>query len=104
MSDDEPHRIEDNASLGEQVVMPAETVVPKKSTVIIRIEFDDDLKEFALWDYLYDFETHIFAMEATTDHKNRIQYYKITADRKAIRKFKIWLIQKDIRFKFKLDK
>ncbi len=104
MSDDEPHRIEDNEPSGEQTKTMVSVKRLKQSTVVVRIGFDDNLKEFELWDYLYDVETEKFQLETTSDYKNRIQYYEITADIKAIRNFKIWMIKNDIKFKFKLDK
>ena len=104
MSDDEPHRIEDNEPSGEQAKTMVSIKRLKQSTVVVRIGFDDNLKEFELWDYLYDVETEKFQLETTSDYKNRIQYYEITADIKAMRNFKIWMIKNDIKFKFKLDK
>ena len=104
MSDDEPHRIEDNEPAGQQTETSVRVRRVKQSKVIVRIGFDDNLKEFQMWDYLYDVETEKFELEATSDYKNRIQYYEVTADNKAIRKFKLWLIKNDIKFKFKLDK
>ena len=104
MSDDEPHRIEDNEPAGQQTETSVRVRRVKQSKVIVRIGFDDNLKEFQMWDYLYDVETEKFELEATSDYKNRIQYYEVTADNKAIRKFKLWMIKNDIKFKFKLDK
>jgi len=104
MSDDEPHRIEDNEPAGQQAETSVRVRRIKQSKVIVRIGFDDNLKEFQMWDYLYDVETEKFELEATSDYKNRIQYYEVTADNKAIRKFKLWMIKNDIKFKFKLDK
>ena len=104
MSDDEPHRIEDNEPAGQQAETSVRVRRTKQSKVIVRIGFDDNLKEFQMWDYLYDVETEKFELEATSDYKNRIQYYEVTADNKAIRKFKLWMIKNDIKFKFKLDK
>ena len=104
MSDDEPHRIEDNEPAGQQTETSVRVRRIKQSKVIVRIGFDDNLKEFQMWDYLYDVETEKFELEATSDYKNRIQYYEVTADNKAIRKFKLWMIKNDIKFKFKLDK
>jgi len=104
MSDDEPHRIEDNAPLGSQSKTISREKLQKALTAVVRIGFDENMKEFQLWDYLYDIQTEKFEMETTSDYKNRIQYYVITADSKAMRKFKSWMIKNDIKFKFKLDK
>tara|TARA_R110002051_G_scaffold322657_2_gene413715 strand:- start:629 stop:952 length:324 start_codon:yes stop_codon:yes gene_type:complete len=107
MSDEEPHKIEDNEPQGHQtttVVTVKQSPKIKTATVIVRVGFDDNLKEFHLWDYLFDIETEKFALDTTSDYKNRIQYYEITADRFAIRKFKRWMIKKGITFKVKLDK
>ena len=103
MNDDEPHRIEDNAPPGEQAFSQVKIVRKKKSrkTIIVSVGFDENLKEFELWDHLYDFETEKFEMDAIPDYKNRIQYYKLTADSSSIRNLSKWLKKKE--FKFKLD-
>lgn len=57
--DDEPHRIEDNAPLGQQVVGETTTKKRRRSTikraVKIIVPFEDDnMKEFHLWDWMFD--------------------------------------------------
>ena len=102
MKDDEPHRVEDNESLGQQ----SDFVVTKRkrkrriSKLMVAIGFDENQKEFELWDYLYDVNTEHFEMEAIPDYENRIQYYEITADSFAIAEFRLWLIKKEIEYKF----
>ena len=104
MSDDEPHKVEDNAPLGEQAETNEVIKRFRLKSVIVQVGFDEHQKELELWDYLYDVKTEKFEMTATTDYKNRIQYYEISADHTAIRKFKSWLIEKEIKFKHKFDK
>ena len=106
MSSKKPHRIEDNEPAGHAVV--GETIVKrslkkkKVETIIVSIGFDDNLKEFELWEYLYDFDTEHFQMEAIPDYEKRIQYYQIKAAPRAMSRFKLWLIEKEI--KYKVDK
>lgn len=100
---DEPHAIEDNEPPGEQTQTHSKKIrLSKKQIIIVAIGFDENLKEFELWDYLYDIETSYFGIEAVPDYKNRIQYYEITADRTSILKFRLWL--KENEFKYKFDK
>ena len=104
MSDDEPHRKEDNAPLGEQTKATMVFRRFKLKTVIVEISFDDHTKELSLWDYLYDTKAGKFEMDASSDYDNRIQYYEITSDYISIRSFKLWLLKNDIKFKHKFDK
>lgn len=99
---DEPHRIEDNEIAGEQTESVVTVYNDKDLTVIIKVGFDDNLKEFQLWDYLYDVETERYSMETSCDYKNRIQYYEVSAEYAAIKKLIIWLTEND--FIFKLDR
>ena len=102
MKHDEPHRIEDNEPAGQQAIDSQCTNNKKKHKVIVAVGFDDNLKEFELWDYLYDVETEIFELEAIPDYKNRIQYYKISADKSALHGLRLWLMRN--KFKYKIDK
>jgi len=58
--DDEPHRIEDNSSPGEQAISETTTTKKKfrrriKRAVKIIVPFEDDnMKEFRLWDWMFD--------------------------------------------------
>jgi len=105
MSDDEPHRVTDDEPSGNEA--EGKTVVrstnkrKKIRSVIVSIGFDENLKEFELWDYLYDVETDHFEMEAIPDYENRIQYYEIKADMKAIQTFRLWLIRNKFKYKYK---
>ena len=106
MSDDEPHRVEDTEPAGNVAV--GETIVKRRirkkriQSITVSVGFDENQKEFELWDYLYDFETEHFQMEAVPDYENRIQHYKIKAETKTMRKFRAWLMKKEI--KYKIDK
>jgi hypothetical protein len=102
MKNDKPHRISDNESIGNQAD-PSKIEIKKRriKKIIISIGFDENLKEFKLWDYLYDVKSETFELEATPDYKNRIQYYEITADSRSIREFRLWLIKNE--FKYKID-
>ena len=104
MNDDEPHAVSDDEPAGEQTAehITVRRRKKRKHKVTVAVGFDENLKEFLLWDYLYDFNTEHFEMEAVPDYKNRIQYYEITAETLAMNKFRLWLKQND--FKYKLDK
>ncbi len=104
MNDDEPHAIADDEPAGEATVTRSIVTIRKKKRqkLIVAVDFDDNLKEFQLWDYLYDIQTEHFEMDAVPDYENRIQYYEIKAERVAIRKFRLWLMRNN--FKYKLDK
>ena len=104
MNDEEPHAVSDDEPAGEQSSsrVRIRRKVTRNHKVVVSIGFDENLKEFQLWDYLYDFNTDHFEMEAVPDYKNRIQYYEITAESPSIRKFRVWLRQNN--FKYKLDK
>ena len=106
MKDDEPHRIEDNAPNGEQTISSVKTKRKKKKVfgIMVEIGFDENMKEFQLWDFLYDVETDHFELDAIPDYENRIQYYEIKANRVAIGKLREWLIENNFKYKFKFDK
>jgi len=99
MNDEEPHRVEDNDPPGEQPETVVRVEHPKILKVIVRVGFDEHLKEFHLWDYLYDVDTEHFELEATSDYKNRIQYYEVAADAKPMKEFMTWLLKSEIKFK-----
>lgn len=104
MKNEEPHAIPDNEPLGEATVASVTLYGKKKrkQKIIVSVGFDENTKEFQLWEYLYDFDTDHFEMEAIPDYKQRIQYYKITAKPSSMRKLRLWLIKNN--FKYKLDK
>ena len=103
MSDDEPHRVVDNAPSGSvsEGVTTIRRMIKRKKTqkIIVSIGFDENQKEFELWDYLYDVKTDYFEMDAIPDYENRIQYYEIKADRKAMHKLRLWLMRNEIKYK-----
>ena len=102
--DDKPHRVEDNEPEGAPApdVSIAKKHVKGKRKITVVIGFDDNLDEFKLWDYLYDFNFGFFEMEALPDLKNRIQYYEIIAENSSIMKLRLWLLNNKI--KYKIDK
>lgn len=104
MSDDEPHAVTDDTPQGSAAKSTTTVVVSKRSRqkITVEIQFDDNLKEFQLWDYLYDIDSDHFELDAIPDYENRTQYYEIGANRKAIRKLRLWLIKN--KFKYKVDR
>jgi len=102
--DDKPHRIEDCEPEGAPALQISidKKYIKGKRKIIVAIGFDDNLDEFKLWDYLYDFNSGFFEMEALPDYKNRIQYYEITAKNSSIMKLRLWLL--DNKIKYKIDK
>ena len=100
MNDDEPHSVEDNAPLGSSASgsfsnstglskkMKAFSykfkskksfLKKKKEREIIKIivPFDENMKEFLLWDFIYDYEREIYSFETETDWLNRNQIYAL---------------------------
>jgi len=109
MKDEDPHRIEDNEEAGERTKSTTTITGTRKSRktkykLVIAVGFDDNLKEFNLWDYLYDVETDHFELDAIPDYENRIQYYEIRAGRTALQKLRLWLMKNDFKYKYKVDK
>ncbi len=104
MKNDEPHSIADNEPSGHQTETEIKVKRRKKrmQKIIVSVGFDENLKEFKLWDHLYDFNTDHFEMEALPDYTKRIQYYEITAEFSSMRKLRLWLMNND--FKYSLDK
>ena len=99
---DEPHKIEDNEPTGEATKSVSTVRRSRRRKLIISVSFDDNLKEFKLWEYLYDIDTIYFQLDATPDYENRIQHYEVTACSKSMNKLRLWLMHND--FKYKLDK
>ena len=104
MKHTKPGRIEDNAPSGHQAnpghqETPATTTKKRSYKIIIEVGFDENLKEFKLWDYLYDVKTDHFELDAIPDYEKRLQYYEIGADRKALRNLRAWLKENSFIFK-----
>ena len=75
---EEPHAIMDDEPAGE----PTQTAVTirrkKRKTITTSVEFDDILREFELWNYIYDLRDSSgeeFEFETTPDYKQRKQIY-----------------------------
>ena len=105
VKDDEPHAVEDNEPEGEQAISKTTVRLFKRRKLIIHVSFDDTFREFELWNYIYDLrDTNPTDMEFETipDYENRIQTYKVSADRITINKLRIFLIKN--KFDYKVDK
>ena len=101
MIDDEPHKVEDNDPAGEATISRITIRRKKRKKVIVAVKFDDSLKEFELWDHLYDIKTSHFDFEATPDFENRVQYYEITADILALSRLRLWLMKNKYKYTIK---
>ena len=103
---EEPHAVTDDEPAGE----PTQAVViirrKKRKVITISVDFDDILREFELWNYIYDLRDgsadEEFEFETTPDYKQRKQIYEVTSGVRVINKLKQWLIVNN--FKYKLDK
>ena len=106
MNDNEPHRVIDDEPAGEPTKSRVyRRVLSKKKKIVVPVDFDDSIKEFEFWNYIYDLREQTrkkFDFETTPDYKNRIQYYEITASATIISKIELWLTTNE--FKYKLDK
>jgi non-ribosomal peptide synthetase component E (peptide arylation enzyme) len=84
--------IPDNTPEGNQTEQS--TVVTTKSsthrTVKVMVPFDENLKEFQLWDFLYDRDKK-FDLESETDWDKRIEVYSLTGEPTDIKKLIRWL-------------
>ncbi len=101
---EEPHAVVDDEPVGE----PTQTAVTirrkKRKTIITSVDFDDTMREFELWNYIYDLRDtsgEEFEFETTPDYKQRKQIYEVTSGIRIINKLKRWLI--DNNFKYMLD-
>ena len=102
---DEPHRISDDEPCGEATVHRVVTRRKRRRKLIIPVSFDDTVKEFDLWNYIYDLRDSIeqeIEFLSTPDYKNRIQEYEIVAENKILNKLRLWLMKNN--FKYSLDK
>ena len=101
MKNEEPHSVEDNEPAGEGVIVRTVTRKRKRKKIIVAVGFDDSLKEFQLWDHLYDVKTSHFDFKATPDFEKRMQYYEITADAQALRELRVWLFANEYKYAIK---
>ncbi len=104
MKNEAPHAVSDEAPAGSQSESEVNVTFERerRQKLIVSIGFDENIKEFQLWDYLYDFNTDHFEMEAVPDYENRIQFYEITIDVASVFKFRMWLRKNKI--EYRLDK
>ena len=100
----EPHAITDDEPAGG----PAQSAVTirrkKRKTIMTSVDFDDILREFELWNFIYDLRdssNEEFEFETTPDYKQRKQIYEVTSGVRVINKLKRWLIVNN--FKYILD-
>ncbi len=98
---EEPHAITDDEPSGE----PAQehVVIRRKrvKTIITSVDFDDILREFELWNYIYDLRdssNQEFEFETTPDYKQRKQIYEVTSSIRVINKLRKWLIINNFKF------
>ena len=101
---EEPHAITDDEPAGG----PSQSAVTirrkKRKTIMTSVDFDDILKEFELWNFIYDLRDlsdDEFEFETTPDYKRRKQIYEVTSGVRVINKLKRWLIVNN--FKYILD-
>ena len=101
---EEPHAVTDDEPAGEPSQSSTVTVRKRKSTIMIFVDFDDILREFELWNYIYDLRDNSdeeFEFETTPDYKRKKQIYEVTSIVRIINKLKRWLVSN--KFKFILD-
>ena len=98
MKDEEPNRVEDDEPAGEATVSQIVIQRRKRKRVVVIVDFDDSLKEFQLWDHLYDIKTNHFDFKATPNFEKRVQYYEITADADALNKLRLWLMRNKYKY------
>ena len=101
---DEPHAVTDDEPAGEPSQSSIITKRKRKNTIIIFVEFDDILREFELWNYIYDLRDSSdeeFEFETTPDYRRKKQIYEVTSVVIIISKLKRWLVANN--FKFILD-
>ena len=101
---EEPHAKTDDEPAGE----PTQAIVTirrkRRKTIMTSVDFDDTLREFELWNFIYDLRDSSddeFEFETTPDYKQRKQIYEVTSGIRIINKLKRWLI--DNNFKYILD-
>ena len=101
---EEPHAVTDEEPAGEPTKSYTTVRRKKRKTIMTSVDFDDILKEFELWNYIYDLRDtsdEEFEFETTPDYKRRKQIYEVTSGIRIINKLKRWLITNN--FKYILD-
>ena len=101
---DEPHAVSDDEPAGEPAQSSVITKRKKTRTIMTSVDFDDILREFELWNYIYDLRDSTneeFEFETTPDYKQKKQVYEITSGIRVINKLKKWLVKNN--FKYILD-
>ena len=101
---EKPHAITDDEPAGQQTHTIITVRRKKRKTIITSVDFDDTLREFELWNFIYDLRDSSddeFEFETTPDYKQRKQIYEVTSTTRSINKLKRWLIENN--FKYILD-
>ena len=104
MSEEEPHSVTDDEPAGEPTQSQTMVKRKKRSTITTSVDFDDILREFELWNYIYDLRDSTkeeFEFETIPDYKQKKQIYEITSVARIINKLRRWLVANN--FKFILD-
>ena len=102
--DDEPHAVSDDEPAGEPAQSSVTVRRKKMRTIMTSVDFDDVLREFELWNCIYDLRDSTnerFEFETTPDYEQKKQVYEITSGVRVINKLKKWLIANN--FKYILD-
>lgn len=98
-----PGPIADDAPDGHQAEIETKVTrsrLKRKKTVKVIVDFDNNLQEFLLWDFIYDssLDSVIYSLESSTDWINRNQIYDITAKTLHIRKLMRFLKKNEFLF------
>ncbi len=98
---EEPHATTDNEPAGEPTESSVTVRRKKRKTIITSVDFDDILREFELWNYIYDLRdssSDEFEFETTPDYKQRKQIYEVTSGIRVINRLRKWLIVNNFKF------
>ena len=101
---EEPHAVTDDEPAGQQTQAIITVRRKKRKTIITSVDFDDILREFELWNFIYDLRDSSddeFEFETIPDYKQRKQIYEVTSTARSINKLKKWLVKNN--FKYILD-
>ena len=101
---EEPHAVTDDEPAGGPTQSAVTIRRKKRKTIMTSVDFDDILREFELWNFIYDLRdssNEEFEFETTPDYKQRKQIYEVTSGVRVINKLKQWLIINN--FKYILD-
>jgi len=99
-----PHAVQDNEPEGEASEAQVIVTTGRRRRLTVSIDFDDTMKEFELWNYIYDTVLGKFDLDAIPDYENRIQHYEITSDTLSLRKLRLWLKENGYNYKINKNK